>query len=104
MLIIEDNANTLFDETLAHLLEHKSNIDGVAYEMINVNLILTDPTRNLMCNCVRQMPMRYAVGELLWYNSCNPSWKAIEPYSKFWKNISDDGVDVNSNYGWCIRK
>lgn len=104
MNIVAKTADELFDEILAHLSDHKSSVPGISYEIINANLILTDPTRNTMCNCTRKMPIRYAVGELLWYNSKNPKWKAIDRFSNFWKNISDDGVTINSNYGYCIHK
>lgn len=102
MTYVADNADSLFNLVL-NLME-PSNVKGIAKELINANLVLTNPTKNTMCNCERKMSMKYAVGELLWYASCNNTWKAIEPYSKFWKEISDDGETVNSNYGHCIRK
>lgn len=103
MTIVAKTADDLFDEILAYLPDHKSNVSGVSHELINANLVLTDPTRNTMCNCKRKMPIRYAVGELLWYNSRNNRYDAIESFSTFWKNISDDNETVNSNYGYCIR-
>lgn len=101
MTYCSNNADDLFDLVLQHMDD--ANIPNIAKELINANLVLFDPTRNTMCNCKRKMPIRYAIGELLWYNSRQNNWKAIEPFSKFWKNISDDGEHVNSNYGWCIR-
>ena len=103
MEVVSKNADDLFDEILVNLRGHESNVPGIKYEIINANLVLTDPTRNTMCKCRRKMPMRYAIGELVWYNSRRRTWKSIEPFSKFWKNISDDGEHINSNYGWCIR-
>lgn len=103
MTIVAKTADELFDEILEYLPDNKSNISGIAYEIVNANLVILDPTRNTMCNCRRQMPIRYAIGELLWYNSRNSTWKAIQPFSNFWKNISDDGRTVNSNYGYCIH-
>jgi thymidylate synthase len=102
MTYVAANADNLFDLVLDSMQD--SNLPGIAKEEINANLVLLDPTRNTMCNCKRKMSMRYAIGELLWYQSCNDTWKAIEPYSSFWKGISDDGETVNSNYGYCIRK
>ena len=104
MQIKAKTADELFDKVIAKLKQCKVNDNTISNEIINANLILTDPTRNTMCNCLRKMPMRYAIGELLWYNSANNSWKSIEPFSLFWKEISDDGKTVNSNYGYCIRK
>ena len=104
MLITADSADELFEKVVSALSDNPVEDSKMAYELVNANLQLTNPTKNTMCNCIRKMPLRYAIGELLWYNSCNPSWKAIYPYSKFWKGISDNGSTVNSNYGWCIRK
>ena len=103
MTYAADTADCLFDLVSNELLKYPIDDENVACEMINANLILFDPTKNTMCQCQRKMPMRYAIGELLWYNSRRPDWKSISPYSKFWKNISDDGEHVNSNYGWCIH-
>ena len=104
MLITADSADELFEKVVSALSDNPIEDSKMAYELVNANLQLTNPTKNTMCNCIRKMPLRYAIGELLWYNSCNPTWKAIYPYSKFWKGISDNGSTVNSNYGWCIRK
>lgn len=104
MLITADSADELFEKVVSALSDNPVEDSKMAYELVNANLQLTNPTKNTMCNCIRKMPLRYAIGELLWYNSCNPTWKAIYPYSKFWKGISDNGSTVNSNYGWCIRK
>ena len=103
MKLIAQTADELFDDIVEKLSDYETNVDNVIYEIINANLVLIDPTRNTMCNCKRKMPIRYAIGELLWYNSRQNNWKSIEPFSSFWKNISDDGEHVNSNYGWCIK-
>lgn len=100
--IIADNANELF-ELVLHELKPVEN-EYIAKELINANLVLTNPMNNIMNTCSRNMSIKYAVGELLWYLSANNKINAIEPYSKFWRNISDDGITVNSNYGYCIHK
>lgn len=103
MAYCADTADTLFDLVSRELLNNPVTDDNMAYEMVNANLVLFDPTKNTMCECTRKMSMRYAIGELIWYNSRKPTWQSIHKYSKFWKNISDDGEHVNSNYGWCIH-
>lgn len=78
--------------------------DGhVAGEVINATTIIDDPTQNVMVNSVRNMSMRYAVGEMLWYISGNNKLKEIQKYTKGWDRMSDDGETVNSNYGYCIK-
>lgn len=103
--IIANTADELFDKTLEELLKQDTDdVHGIAHEIINAHLVLTDPTRNTMCNSKRKMPIRYAIGELLWYLSTNRSAKSIAPFSKFWQNIADENGNVNSNYGYCIHK
>ena len=81
-----------------------SSRDGdVVGEIINATLVVEDPTRNILKNPIRKMPMRYAVGEFLWYLSGNPSLQAIGHYTNAWERMSDDGETVNSNYGHIIQ-
>ena len=77
--------------------------DGaVVDEIINAVTVIKDPTRCIMKNDIRKMPMRYAVGELLWYMSGNNKLSAIKKFTKAWDRMSDDGETVNSNYGYCL--
>lgn len=86
-------------------IELSDSRDGeVVNEIINASICIKDPTRAILLNDVRKMPMRYAVGELLWYLSAKPEVKPIRMYTKAWDRMSDDGATVNSNYGWCIKK
>lgn len=72
-------------------------------ELLNAVVEITDPTRNIVSNKIRKMPMRYAVGELLWYLSGSNKVKDIAQYSKVWENLSDNGMNVNSAYGYRIK-
>lgn len=100
------------DEAFMHWFNMLSNMnlsqdsrDGeVAGEIINAVTVIQDPTRCIMTNETRNMPMRYAVGELLWYMSGNNNLKEIQKYTKAWDRMSDDGITANSNYGWCIKE
>ena len=108
MEIVATNANSLFEEVITSMFEDVEALDfpesNVAKELINANLVLTDPTLNLMnAKDGRNMSMRYAIGEFLWYMSQSPYTKDIEKFSKFWKTIENDDHTVNSNYGWCIH-
>lgn len=101
MWIEANDADNLFKKVISNL--SPCDDDYIIAEIINANLCLTDPTKNTMCDCIRKMPIRYAIGELLWYNSRNNTAKAIEPFSKFWNKISNEDGTVNSNYGYCIH-
>ena len=104
MTIIGSTADKLFDCVVdLMLLEDDCDLKGCKKELVNANLVLLDPTRNTMCDCKRKMSLRYAIGELLWYQSRSNRCKTIAPFSKFWEHLADDGEHVNSNYGWCIH-
>lgn len=80
-----------------------SSRDGeVCGEVINAVTVIKDPTQNILKSDIRKLPMRYAVGELLWYLSGNNKLDAIKRYSKAWESLSDDGETINSAYGYRI--
>ena len=80
----------------------ESRDGGVTDEVINAVTVIEDPTRCIMHNKIRNMPMRYAIGELLWYLSGSNKLSAIQKFTKAWDRMSDDGEHVNSNYGYCL--
>lgn len=108
MIVQADNVNHAFEswyEILSNDNLLQESRDGeVVGEVINAITIIEDPTRNIVKSKIRNMPMRYAIGELLWYLSGDPSLDAIRLFTNAWDRMSDDGITVNSNYGWCIKK
>lgn len=84
--------------------EQQCSRDGdVHNEVINAITMIDDPTRSFVKSDIRKLPIRYAIGEMLWYMSGNSHLKEIQKYTNNWDRMSDDGVFVNSNYGWCIK-
>lgn len=82
----------------------ESSRDGaVVGEILNAVTIIEDPTRCILKSPIRKLPMRYCIGELLWYLSGNNKLDAIQLYTNAWDRMSDDGVTVNSNYGDRIQ-
>lgn len=85
-------------------VETAESRDGaVVGEVLNAVTTIEDPTRCILTSNIRNLPMRYMVGELLWYLSGNYSLKAIQLYTNAWDRMSDDGIAVNSNYGHRIQ-
>lgn len=84
-------------------LQASSRDGGVKGEILNAVTVIKDPTRGIVQSEIRKMPMRYAVGELIWYLSGNRDLEAIQNYTSAWDRMSDNGITVNSNYGWCIQ-
>lgn len=80
-----------------------SSRDGnVVGEYLDAIFHVEDPTRNIVTNKYRKMPMRYAVGELAWYLSGSNRVTDIAQFAKKWAEISDDGLTNNSAYGHRI--
>lgn len=107
-MFVAENADEAFEHwwyMLANLMPNdmqESRDGNVVDEIINAVTVIKDPTRCIMKNKIRKMPMRYAVGELLWYLSGNNKLSAIQKFTKAWDRMSDDGEHVNSNYGYCL--
>lgn len=104
--VVSDNITEAWEywyrELTAQHLNDSSRDGQVCGEVLNATTVITDPTRNILTSSVRKMPMRYAVGELLWYLSGSNKLSDIKRYSKAWENLSDDGETVNSAYGYRI--
>ena len=84
--------------------ELQTSRDGSVHsEVINAVTVIEDPTRSFVNSKIRNLPIRYAIGEMLWYMSGNNKLSEIQKYTKNWDRMSDDGVSVNSNYGYCIK-
>lgn len=78
--------------------------DGdVVGEILNATFVVEDPTRMIVSSDIRKMPMRYAVGELMWYLSGSNKTSDISQFSSVWNNLSDDGEHANSSYGYRIH-
>ena len=99
-----DEAFEYWYNTLSTNTNVEESRDGdVVGEVIGATTVILDPTRNIMKSKIRNLPMRYAIGELLWYLSGNNKLDAIRNYTSNWDRMSDDGETVNSNYGYCIQ-
>ena len=99
-----DDAWTHWYHALTSYVNAEDSRDGkVVGEIINAVTVIEDPTRCILKSPIRKLPMRYMIGELLWYLSGNPSLEAIQRYTHAWDRMSDDGLTVNSNYGFRIR-
>lgn len=72
-------------------------------EILTAVSIIHNPREGIVNSPVRDMSMKYAIGELLWYLSGSNMLSDIQPYSSFWSKISDDGLTINSSYGHRIK-
>lgn len=107
--VVAENATEAFDQWYNILSNQAkaghvqdSRAGDVVGEVISAVTVINDPTRGIIQSDIRKMPIRYAVGELLWYLSGSNKVSDIGRYSKVWEGLSDDGEHVNSAYGHRI--
>ena len=82
----------------------ESSRDGaVVGEIINAVTIIEDPTRCILKNPIRNLPMRYMIGELLWYLSGSNELNAIRLYTSAWDRMSDDGETIEVKCHFCNK-
>ena len=95
---------TRWYDKISKMNEPNDSRDGMVIgEVINAISVIEDPTKNVLLSPIRKLSMRYAVGEFLWYLSGSNKLKEISQYTKNWERFSDDGENLNSCYGWCIK-
>lgn len=93
--------NTLFKDLASKLLK-APEINGTK-ELLNEKFVFNDLDNNVLTLSCRDNAMIYAIGELIWYWSGRNDIEFIDHFSKFWRNISDDGKTANSAYGYIIK-
>lgn len=74
----------------------------VTREILDTHLILSNPLARFTNNRIRNMDMRYLVGEFCYFLDKRTDLASILFYSKFWNHVSDDGQTVNSAYGFRV--
>lgn len=100
---INDIWELWYDRLYSMDMANESRDGEVRGEIINAISVLKNPTKNILTSEQRNLSMRYAIGEMLWYMSGNRNLKEIQKYTRGWDRMSDDGETVNSNYGYCIK-
>lgn len=95
--------NWLVELADANVQNPQASRDGnVAAELCNV-MFTIDATRGIVQSPQRNMPMRYALGELMWYMAGSNRLADIQQFSSAWDRMSDNGETVNSGYGHKIH-
>lgn len=73
-------------------------------ELLDVALVIEDPTSCLYHNIVRGSQTKYIAAEFLWYYMGHNDSKFITKWAKFWDQIKNDDGSCNSAYGNLIFK
>lgn len=107
-LIAGTSMNSIYRDACHQLMYGKEFVTRskgtTLYEISNVMLELSNPINNLVTLAPRRLSTRYAAGELAFYLAGSDSLSFISHYSKFWRNLSDDGTRVHSCYGKRLLK
>lgn len=98
-----EQAFSALDKQASEGFTDDSRDGAVVGEILDAVFCVEDPTRNIVTSKIRNMPMRYAVGELAWYLAGSNKVADISRFAKKWAEISDDGVTNNSAYGYRIQ-
>ena len=73
---------------------------GAIHELLDVELVLSDPRKSVLSLPIRNMSRRYAAGELLCYIRGTNKKEDFEFYSKSWDKLANLDGTINSAYGY----
>jgi len=96
-----------YRDSLINLFEDgiENNARGtVSKELLDVALVVEDPTQCLYQNDKRGSQKKYIAAEFLWYYSGRNDVKFIANWAKFWESIQNEDGSANSAYGNLIFK
>jgi thymidylate synthase len=94
-----------YEESLRYLLANGivNNARGTtSKELLDVALVVEDPTQCLYSNQTRGSQTRYIAAEFLWYYMGRNDVKFIADWAKFWETIQNPDGTANSAYGNLI--
>lgn len=103
--IYADSAEEAFHDVLELLKENgrESSPRGMKIkELLNVGITIANPRARIIACHERKFSAPYAFGELAWYMSGRNDLEMMSYYSKFMERGTDDGVTLNSAYGYRI--
>ena len=73
---------------------------GAIHELLDVELVLSDPRKSVLSLPIRNMSRRYAAGEFLCYIRGTNKKEDFEFYSKSWDKLANPDGTINSAYGY----
>lgn len=94
-----------YEESLRYLLDNGivNNARGTtSKELLDVALVVEDPTQCLYSNPARGSQTKYIAAEFLWYYMGRNDVAFISKWAKFWETIQNPDGTANSAYGNLI--
>lgn len=99
-----------FDELMYNILLEFNHPDFVCRprgkeikEILLPRICLSSPRSRLLTNTKRNVNYGFGVGEFLWYWRGSNSLEEINYYNKRSQSFSDDGLTINSAYGYILK-
>lgn len=103
-----DSFDSIYDNLLWWLSHEPQHICSPRGQKIKERLVVTlqlnNPRARLLSCKKRNTNYGFAVGEFLWYWSGKRDLETMLYYNKRMSSYSDDGITLNSAYGYRIRK
>lgn len=78
----------------------KGRQQGEIHELLDVELVLSDPRKSVLSLPMRNMSRKYAAGEFLLYMLGTNDANAFKFYSKTWERLQKPDGTINSAYGY----
>ena len=89
------------ENLMAKGLENRAR-STVSRELLDVALVIEDPTQCLYDNQARSSQRKYIAAEFIWYYMGRKDVKFISNWAKFWESIQNSDGSANSAYGNLI--
>ena len=94
-----------YKDSLIHLIsdgEENSARGTKSKELLDVALVVEDPTQCIYSNEARGSQLKYIAAEFLWYYTGRNDVAFISKWAKFWESIQNPDGTANSAYGNLI--
>lgn len=105
MNIVADGINGAWLQVIQELRDNGNEVNPRGQgskEIKNMSIKITNPKKRLLTFPFRKISLPFAFGEFLWYLSGRNDVEMMEYYSRRMRSFSDDGVTLNSAYGYRI--
>lgn len=102
--VVCDSLNEGYQKLIGMLQEKSKESTGrqrgAIHELLDVELVLTDPRKSVLSLPIRNMSRKYASGEFLCYVRGTNKLSDFAYYSKSWNNLANPDNTINSAYGY----
>jgi thymidylate synthase len=103
-----DCFDEIYEKIVASIVRNPDYVCSPRGSKIKENLAftftLTNPRARLLTNSARATNYGFGVGEFLWYWKAQQDLESMVYYNKRMKDFSDDGVTLNSAYGYRMKR